>query len=711
MFAERLHMIHCLTYRSVMFTPSFILIPAREIIPGKEIGLIAAWFLISQVLAFVIPVLLNWSIEWLVQRPWRPAPKSLEMRRSSSAPPTLAGLEYEKGLSFSGDRRLSAIATGLSGVTATVIAPVSHLPMEIDDDTRRQIESIAMEFARQQGDPAVTCSPRRAEKKHHHLHYDKFSPKSDVSNFQHHHHHHQHLRGPPGMSRSVSAGRRRPDPARARSTSPSRARPRMPARATLAPATVNWGHFSVDSPFAQKSVDEVEYMSQTAPDPVRGRSEIRKSINDSGNPAHAGNSLMSANEQGNSPPSGPFETSETTMAGHSKPADSELGPTDELPYEPAAAMTRQSTITIVDGNTPPQSTRVAGRGSISKSNSLSGKPLEIISPRPSSSSENRRQRKRSDAESEPVDEEDSDDESDEEVDAVARLSSWISDLITPTIYSIVFIVGIPLYFVYDFGLLLFLALNILTFIAAITVVPPKIRRIVHPILSTSLATVLLIWAFAAMKGISLNDCLNRFYSVDAKYAVLWDPNGYEGPIPGAGDVLFSTLDAGIIALAVPMYRYRKELRETFVRMCLVLLPCVALSLFFWNLIADLMGMDAVRSLAFSARFMSTPLAIELANNIGADVSITVILVVITGVVAAILKEQFFFRLMRVRKDDYLTVGLTMGATSGAIGANSLISTPRTMAIASLSFVVFGTMLLIATAIPPIVDVVRAVSGA
>lgn len=41
-------------------------------------------------------------------------------------------------------------------------------------------------------------------------------------------------------------------------------------------------------------------------------------------------------------------------------------------------------------------------------------------------------------------------------DAVERLSSWISDLITPFVFLCVFIVGLPLWFLYDFALPLFL---------------------------------------------------------------------------------------------------------------------------------------------------------------------------------------------------------------------------------------------------------------
>lgn len=550
-----------------MFTPSFILIPAREIIPGKEIGLLTAWFLITQVLAFIFPVLFLWGMDWIAslfgsKSDHHGALTPIDASRRGSLA-TIPNVAYEKGHGFSSRRKLGPLATGLSGITANVLAPISHLPMEIDADGWRHLESTALEQARQQGDPAVTGR----------LTYRNYSPRSDVSSFQHH-------RQRPTRSKTSPAG-----------------------------------------------------------------------------------------------------TTTITSSGYRFPA-----------VQPNITAKDDIDLTEVDTDETRVNSRIPSLPDVSRKDSKVNLNLFSNSgtaAQPSDDCENK----------------DKDTSSNNDDDPIERLSSWISDLITPTIYFVLFIIGIPVYFVCDVALPLFLGINILTFIAAITLVPPRVRRFLHPILSCSIATVLVIWAFGAMRGIGIKDNLNRFYSVDARYADLWSPSGYSGPVPGAGDVLFSTLDAGIVALAVPMYRYRSELKANFVKMVVVLCFCATLSLFLWNSIAALMGMDETRSLAFTARFMSTPLAIELAGNIGADESITVILVVLTGIIAAILKDHFF-RLMRVDREDHLIVGITMGSTAGAIGASSLISTPKVMAVASLSFVIFGSILLIATAIPPIVDVVR-----
>lgn len=673
-----------------MFTPSFVLIPAREIIPGREIGLIAAWFTVSQVLAFVFPVLFNWFIDWTTGVPRK---LSRRMKRTMSSTPsqfdtsrrasmaTISGVDWEKGISFSGGVKLGPVATGLSGLTANIIAPISHLPMDVDADAWRQIESTAIEQARQQGDPAVTGLVDEA---HPTFRYRDYSPKSDVSDFQHHHHHR------PGQA-GRSSSRQGRSKSRNRSTSRNRAEPhhRGSSKGLLAAddkddsLTTPVPMSSYRFPSPNHDMDELEEsLALAMPAPThqpesRGRiATSRRPLDENKQDGHGIDVIEEGDED-------PLATRVNSRNPSVPNIDVEARRPSKISFDvrakdEAAALTRFST-------------------------SMSG----IM------------ERQQDSKASVVIQDKDDDGMGDEEsampsvsgacgnsgCDAIERLSSWISDLITPTIYGILFLVGIPLFFVLDFALPLFLGINILTFIAAITIVPAKIRRFLHPILSCSIATVLIIWAFAAMKGIGLKDCLNRFYSVDMRYTDIWSPNGYNGPVPGAGDFLFSTLDAGIVALAVPMYRYRKELKENFVRMMVVLTPCAALSLFFWNWIAALMGMDKIRSLAFTARFMSTPLAIELATNIGADESITVILVVITGIIAAILKDHFF-KLMRVDREDYLVVGITMGSTAGAIGASSLISTPRVMAVASLSFVIFGSLLLVATAIPPIVDIVR-----
>jgi hypothetical protein len=724
----------CLRNMSVMFTPSFVLIPAREIIDGKEIGLIIGWFAATQILAFVLPVYFTRGINWLWTLPedlkarrqaakWEAKRKEIVRSRRNSAveasrrgstatmhdaarrgsTATLAGLEFEKGVAFSGGSRLGAVASGLAGITATVTAPVAHVNMAIEEDEQRHMDAVIMEQARQQGEPFVTSADSA-------MSFGNFSPRSDVSYFSHphhrHHHHHdregrrEHRDGEPRSARSRSRTRdsRRPGSA---SRPSSAGRPVSAGR----PGSAGEAHSARPSTLSRAGTSFLGNIkrpgsSGSGKRPGSSGADGEPDMVDKQTPA-----LPSSVAQSSlAPTSGRFSSAEYRFP-------SPL-PTPQMPsmasvafelHLPTAASFRRaengpSEIDVVREESTSPSASATTTANNSRRQSLMYSNGEALDRRgwemssgaatlyalDSKHSANKLALQKSNVEQQPADNHDdaASECSDDEEDAVERLASWFGDLITPAFYFLVFLIGIPLWFAADIALPLFLGINLLTFLAAITIVPPKIRRFLHPILSTSLATVLIIWAFGAMRGLSIKETL-AYYSRDAKYTVLWSLQGYSGPIPGAGDILFSTLDAGVVSLAVPMYRYRKDLKANFWRMLCALLPCAALSLFVWPYLAYLMGMNRVHSLAFAARFMSTPLAIELATNIGADQSITVILVVVTGVIYAIVKEPVF-RWLRVTDD--MVVGITMGSTAGAIGASSLISKPRQLALASLCFI-------------------------
>lgn len=751
---------------SLLFTPAFVLIPARETIPGKEIGILAGWFLITQVIAFVLPVLICWVLEWLYgvpKRVKRAREHQLRRERRNSSL-TMGGMDWEKRKSYGGGDKLGPIATGLSGLTAVVVAPVSHVKMDSTEDDREQnqrrhIAGVELERARQQGEPLpASIDPA-------------LFPPSDVSSFWHPgpsrdghhlhgHHHHRHTSQERAM-RSLSAPRNR-----------SRSRPRSAGNGVVRPSSARGATFTHGS---QRGTDE---SSSTGRRPgSRGRRGLGGQDGASAQEGIAGPprptfaSIMTAPvpfrrataDASGSPfnPSFTFEGTTSSDSKHSATAgDQDLDPLSqpgsvEIQQPPAAKRSMPQVLfrgevgssdvrrSDVDGQSKDLIEVVDKTAVNSVRNSTSspqqleptsgtiadipvdekGVPLDLrikdaaAAAAAAAGGGDKDVKTFNDQDKDQTDGNDEDDEDDEDEDAndadsssddgpdaVERLADWISDLFTPFVYFCLFIVGLPLWFMYDIALLLHLSINILTFWLAITVIPAKMRRFAHPILTTSVATVLLIWAFGAMRGQSLKTTLS-YYDRDAKFDVLWNPSGYNGPIPGTGDVLSSLLDAGIVALFVPLYRYRQDLKECGVRIFVALVPCVALSLFVWPTVGALMGLDQIRALAFAARFLSTPLAIELVQTLEGDESITVILVVITGIIAALLKEPFF-KMMRVSMDDHLIVGVTFGATSGAIGASSLIARPRVMAVASLGFVMFGTLALIAAAIPPIVALVR-----
>lgn len=126
-------------------------------------------------------------------------------------------------------------------------------------------------------------------------------------------------------------------------------------------------------------------------------------------------------------------------------------------------------------------------------------------------------------------------------------------------YAIIFLfIGLPIYYATGYAMPMQLALNVLAYFAALAL-PRNYKRFLHPVLVSSVITILGIWVLALCRHENLRDGLHA-YSTKTRYLQLW--NGQKGlQRPGAGDVFSSVLDVSIVALALPMFQYRSELRR------------------------------------------------------------------------------------------------------------------------------------------------------
>jgi len=145
---------------------------------------------------------------------------------------------------------------------------------------------------------------------------------------------------------------------------------------------------------------------------------------------------------------------------------------------------------------------------------------------------------------------------------LTRAQEWAAiinvNLDTFTYSALFLFVGIPIYFVTGYGMPAQLTLNVLAYFAALSL-PARCKRVLHPVLVSSALTILAIWLLALCRRDTLHDGL-KAYSTKTRYLQLWD--GDKGlRRPGAGDVFGSVLDVSIVALALPMFQYRNELKR------------------------------------------------------------------------------------------------------------------------------------------------------
>jgi putative effector of murein hydrolase len=201
-------------------------------------------------------------------------------------------------------------------------------------------------------------------------------------------------------------------------------------------------------------------------------------------------------------------------------------------------------------------------------------------------------------------------------------------------YTFLFLfIGLPIYYVTGYAMPAHLTFNILAYFAALSL-PPNWKQFLHPVLVSSAITIMGIWILGLIRGNDLHDILDA-YKTGTNYLSLW--HGDKGlPLPGAGDVFSSVLDAAIISLALPMYNYRGELKRHFLA---IVIPNVAVSigsLFGYPALCYAIGISSQRSLAFAGRSLTLALATPAVQNLGGDVSAVAALAIMSGILGVLI---------------------------------------------------------------------------
>ncbi|KAK5995520.1 hypothetical protein PT974_03929 [Cladobotryum mycophilum] len=293
-----------------------------------------------------------------------------------------------------------------------------------------------------------------------------------------------------------------------------------------------------------------------------------------------------------------------------------------------------------------------------------------------------------------------------------RSERWAAFLETHsslTIYLTVFLfVGLPVYYVNGYAMPAQLTINTIAFLLAM-VVPATWRQFLHPVVVSSLITVLAIWGLAEIRGDNLNTAL-REYKNGSNYLKYWEDPNRPHQLPGAGDLLSSILDASIVCLALPMFQYRRELKEHFVS---IIVPDVVVSvatLFAYPPLCRAIGLGAQRSLALASRSLTLAMAIPATQNLGGDVNTVAPVTLVSGITGALVGQRIL-NWLRVPESDYVARGVSLGISSSAIATASLLKTdPRAAALSSLSMILFGFVTVLLTSIPPVVAIIRSLVG-
>jgi putative effector of murein hydrolase/putative effector of murein hydrolase LrgA (UPF0299 family) len=226
--------------------------------------------------------------------------------------------------------------------------------------------------------------------------------------------------------------------------------------------------------------------------------------------------------------------------------------------------------------------------------------------------------------------------------------------------------------------------------------PLRITRKVHPLVFTTTST----WAVAALLA-RLGGPATTFRSVIKHcYRGKWS-----SPF-AAGPVLLWMLGPAVVSLSLSMYRRRLLMRDNVVEVGTAVAVSTAGGLLGTALAVRLLNLaNPFLKLSLLSRNITSPLAMAIAGILGADVSLAVTMVVVTGLLGAnygaSLLDWWGIK-------DPVARGLGMGAAAHGLGTAALSSSPDEAAavpFAVISMALCASASTVAVSVPAVRQVV------
>lgn len=136
-----------------------------------------------------------------------------------------------------------------------------------------------------------------------------------------------------------------------------------------------------------------------------------------------------------------------------------------------------------------------------------------------------------------------------------------------------------------------------------------------------------------------------------------------------GGVLTWWLGPATVALAAPMFRHGRALRNSLPRLALIVLVGSVVGMATAGGTALLLGAPRAVVMATLPKSVTTPIAVEVSRELGGIPQITIALVILAGILGASFGVPLL-RLAGVREDR--AVGAAMGTASHGVGTASLV---------------------------------------
>ncbi|KAK6887726.1 Plastidal glycolate/glycerate translocator 1, chloroplastic [Candida tropicalis] len=323
-------------------------------------------------------------------------------------------------------------------------------------------------------------------------------------------------------------------------------------------------------------------------------------------------------------------------------------------------------------------------------------------------------------------------EQQEELQELSPITVFITNYIDWILYFVLFIISLPLYYVSSIHTYLpyHLSITVLSYYVALLIPQkyPVTKKFAHPIIISTGIILFICFIGSLIYHHHPDGFLQdlKFYKTGKNYLNLFsgmtlNNNGKSDTVPtkdptstpqwpGCGDFLSSLMDISIVSLSLPMFSYRRDFINNFHILAPTILASIGLTFFIYPIVCHSIGIEAGRSIGFIGRSVTLALGTPLIQALGGSVSLMAVCTILSGILGVLINEPLF-KLLRVDKQDYVTRGVTLGINCGAIATAHLLNVdPRAASMSSLSFSVFGTVMVIMASINAVRELVRSWVG-
>lgn len=212
--------------------------------------------------------------------------------------------------------------------------------------------------------------------------------------------------------------------------------------------------------------------------------------------------------------------------------------------------------------------------------------------------------------------------------------------------------------------------------------PASVKMLLHPLITCTAGTI----GAVALLG----------YATSTPFPVMLATYYTRGIVWGAGDILASLLGPAVITFAFTMDRQRKLALARGTEVVLSTIFATLASLFGTAYVARLLKLPASTGLIVIPRTVTAPLAVAIADLLGANVGLAASVVALTGLLGANVAASLL-TIFKVK--DPVVRGLSVGASAHGLGTAAMSEEGGAFPFAALAMTLVGIFSTVFIAFP------------